>query len=143
MVTIETLAPSKLLNYVQKDQIIRFLTPRRYSEIEHELKTTLNKTRVNLKDIKKHLATQDDFVSSLRRHPYGQEAFQKYRDAAERMRNINRTDTSRRDSASDGRTETQIPRLFGDATPAKGLRALSRLSAKLMLLRAGVCGAAP
>jgi hypothetical protein len=92
--TIDNLAPSKLLNYVQKDQLIEFVTPTRYAELEQRLRTSLNKPRVNLKDVKKHLASRADFVTSLREHPIGAEAFHKYTEAVNRLRSIDRTQAS-------------------------------------------------
>ena len=91
LVTLENIAPSKLLNYVSKDKLIEFITPAQFAELGYRLRQQLNKTSVNRKDIKKHLATRADFVQSLRRNPIGAEAFQKYLQAAERMRNIDRT----------------------------------------------------
>ena len=36
--TLETLAPSKLLNYVQKDRLIEFISPTRYADLEQRLR---------------------------------------------------------------------------------------------------------
>ena len=91
LVTLENIAPSKLLNYVNKDKLVEFVSPVQFAELGHRLRQQLNKPSVNLKDIKKHLATRAEFVQSLRRNAIGAEAFPKYLQAAERMRNINKT----------------------------------------------------
>jgi NDP-sugar pyrophosphorylase family protein len=84
-ISLDTIAPSKLLNYVTKDNLIAFVTPQRYAELEHRLREMLNKSKINLKDIKKHLATQPQFIQSLKRHETGVEAFQKYQNAVARL----------------------------------------------------------
>ena len=45
--SLESLAPSKLLNYVQKDALTAFLTPPKYAEVEQRLRTNLGKSKVN------------------------------------------------------------------------------------------------
>lgn len=45
------------LSYVQKDALIAFVTPVKYSEVEQKLRVSLRQSKVNLKDIKKYLAT--------------------------------------------------------------------------------------
>ena len=49
-----------------------------------------------LRDIKKHLASDDAFVEQLRKHPVGQQAFGKYNNAVSKMRNISATEKLRR-----------------------------------------------
>lgn len=87
---LQNIAPSKLLNYVVKDALIAFLTPVKYSEVEHRLRTTLNKSTINLKEIKQYLSTRDDFISALRKSAFGQDAFAKYNAAVARLQNIDR-----------------------------------------------------
>jgi hypothetical protein len=90
-ISLDTIAPSKLLNCtVTKDNFIAFVTPQRYAELEHRLRKMLNKSKINLKDIKKHLATQPQFIQSLRRHETGVEAFQKHQNAVARLQGIDR-----------------------------------------------------
>jgi hypothetical protein len=92
--TLETLAPSKLLNYVQKERLVEFLSPTRYADLEQRLRQQLNKSSINLKDMKKQLATRPEFMQSLRQHAIGKEAFGKYQQAAQRLSNIDRTKSS-------------------------------------------------
>ena len=86
-ITLSNLAPSKLLNYVQKDALIAFVTPIKYNEVEQRLRTSLNKSKVNLKDIKKRA----DFIALLRKSNTGSGAFVKYNAAADRLRAMDRT----------------------------------------------------
>jgi hypothetical protein len=90
-ITLENIAPSKLLNYVQKDALIAFVTPVKYSEVEQKLRVSLRQSKVNLKDIKKYLATRADFITALRKSATGSDAFVKYNAAVGRLRAINRT----------------------------------------------------
>ena len=92
--TLETLAPSKLLNYVQKDRLIEFISPTRYADLEQRLRQQLNNSSINLKDMKKQLATRPEFMQSLRQHAIGKEAFGKYQQAVQRLSNIDRTKSS-------------------------------------------------
>ena len=55
--TYDNIAPSKLLNYVKKADLVAFLSPERYSQMEKELKTELKVEKVNLKQMKQKLAT--------------------------------------------------------------------------------------
>jgi hypothetical protein len=87
-VTLQNLAGSKLLNFTTKDMLKQFLTPVKYAEVEQRLRQTLNKERINLKEIKQYLSTRDDFLASLRASPIGAQSFGKYRVAAERMQNM-------------------------------------------------------
>jgi hypothetical protein len=90
-VTLANVAPSKLLNYVKRDELVDFITPRRFAELEHRLKLQLNKERVNLKDMKKFLADEKQFMDSLRKHQTGSDAFAKYQAAAQRLRSMDRS----------------------------------------------------
>ena len=90
-ITLANLAPSKLLNYVKRDDLIAFITPRRYAELEHRLKVQLGKERINLKDMKKYLASEKEFIDSLRKHQTGADAFEKYQQAVQRLRSIDKT----------------------------------------------------
>jgi hypothetical protein len=42
-VTLENIAPSKLLNYVQKQTLVDFVSPKKYAEVEHRLRQQLDK----------------------------------------------------------------------------------------------------
>ena len=90
-ITLETIAPSKLLNYVTKERLVQFVSPAKYAEIEQRLRRLLDKSRVNLKDVKKHLSNRPEFIDSLRRHAIGTEAFDKYLAAVGRLQGIDRT----------------------------------------------------
>lgn len=105
--TLQTIAASKLLNYVQKDALVAFLTPRRYTEVEQQLKTSLNKIRITLRDVKKFLTTRDDFVDALRKSATGVDAFKKYLVAVERLRSLDKTQ-----AAAVRRTMTQPTRRY-------------------------------
>ena len=72
------------MNYVVKDELILFLTPAKYAEVEQRLRTSLGKSRVNLKDVKKYLAARPEFITALRKHQIGATAFQKYNQAVGR-----------------------------------------------------------
>jgi hypothetical protein len=91
MASIDEIAPSKLINYVTKDRLIQFVSPPKYAEVEQRLRQELGKSRVNLKDVKKHLAAQPKFMQSLRKHAIGQEAIGKYAAAVGRLRGIDKT----------------------------------------------------
>jgi hypothetical protein len=84
-VTLENIAPSKLLNYVQKQTLVDFVSPKKYAEVEHRLRQQLDKSKITLKDMKQHLATNPQFIQSLRNHSTGVEAFNKYQQAVERL----------------------------------------------------------
>jgi hypothetical protein len=90
-INLDNISASKLLNYVQKDALIEFVTPVKYSEVEQRLRGSLNKSKVNLKDMKKYLATRVDFVAALRKSSTGSEAFGKYNAAVNRLRAVDRT----------------------------------------------------
>ena len=77
-ITLENIAPSKLLNFCRKQDIINFVTIIKYNEIEQRLRTSLGKSKVNLKDVTKNLATRPDFIAALRKSAIGQEAFSRY-----------------------------------------------------------------
>jgi predicted nucleic acid-binding protein len=81
-VTLENIAPSKLLNYVQKQTLVDFVSPKKYAEVEHRLRQQLEKSKITLRDMKQHLATSPQFIQSLRN---GVEAFNKYQHAVERL----------------------------------------------------------
>jgi hypothetical protein len=89
-VTLQSIAPSKLLNYVQKQKLIDFVSPQQYAELEHRLRQSLNKSKITLKDVKQHLATRPDFILSLRKDNTGAEAFQKYTEAVNRLRGLDK-----------------------------------------------------
>ena len=84
--TYENIAPSKLLNYVKKADLIAFLTPQRYSQIENQVKQTLKVDKVNLKQIKKHLSTNQQFIQALKKSDTGQGAWAKYLKSLARFR---------------------------------------------------------
>jgi hypothetical protein len=89
-VTLQSIAPSKLLNYVQKQKLIDFVSPQQYAELEHRLRQSLNKSKITLKDVKQHLASRPDFIQSLRKDNTGAEAFQKYTEAVNRLRGLDK-----------------------------------------------------
>lgn len=90
LVTLQNISPSKLLNYVVKDRLKEIIDPTKYAEIETELRVSLGKSRITLKDIKQYLANQPEFISLLREHDVGAEAFAKYLRAVGRLQNIDR-----------------------------------------------------
>jgi hypothetical protein len=87
-VTLENIAPSKLLNYVQKQSLVDFVSPKKYAEVEQRLKQQLDKSKVTLKDMKQHLASSLEFIQSLRSHQTGVDAFNKYQQAVQRLRGM-------------------------------------------------------
>jgi hypothetical protein len=84
--TYDNIPPSKLLNYVKKADLIAFISPQRYTQMEDELKQELNVPKVNLKQMKKSLATNEAFVKALKQNEFGQQAFQKYQASLARFR---------------------------------------------------------
>jgi len=85
-VNFENIAPSKLLNHVKKSELVSFLTPQKYLELENQLRQQLNKEKITLKDVKKFLSEQPEFISSLKNNQLGQSAWMKYQTAVSRMR---------------------------------------------------------
>jgi hypothetical protein len=85
-VTYENIAPSKLLNYVKKTDLVAFITPQQYAEMENKLKQDLGVSKVNLKQMKQSLATNREFVTALKQNELGQQAFQKYQASVARFR---------------------------------------------------------
>ena len=85
--TYENITPSKLLNYVKKADLIAFITPQRYTEIENSLKQELGVAKVDLRQMKKKLATNQQFITALKQNQLGQEAYQKYDASRQRFRN--------------------------------------------------------
>jgi hypothetical protein len=83
--TYETIAPSKLLNYVKKADLIAFLSPAKYTEVENRLKHDLAKENITLKDVKRFLANAPEFMQSLKSNPLGQQAWDKYQQALTRL----------------------------------------------------------
>jgi hypothetical protein len=73
-VTYDTIAPSKLLNYVKKADLIAFLTAERYGQIENELKQRLGVEKVNLKQVKQQLSANPEFIQALKESDTGQVA---------------------------------------------------------------------
>jgi hypothetical protein len=72
--TLETLAPSKLLSYLQKDRLI---SPARYADLEQRRRQQLKKSSINLEDMKQLLATRPEFMQLLRQRAIEAEAFGK------------------------------------------------------------------
>jgi hypothetical protein len=87
-VALENIAPSKLLNYVQKQTLVDFVSPKKYADVEHRLRQQLDKSKITLKNMKQHLATSPQFIQSLRNHQTGVEAFNKYQQVVERLRGM-------------------------------------------------------
>jgi hypothetical protein len=84
--TYENISPSKLLNYVKKADLIMLITPQRYSQMETDLKQQLGVPKINLKMMKQSLATNQDFMTALKQHEVGKQAFQKYQESVARFR---------------------------------------------------------
>ena len=84
--TYENITPSKLLNYVKKADLVAFLTPQRYSQMENELKTELKVEKVNLKQMKQKLAVNQQFIAALKQNQLGQQAWAKYETSRARFR---------------------------------------------------------
>ena len=84
--TYENITPSKLLNYVKKADLVAFLTPQRYSQMENELKTELKVEKVNLKQMKQKLAVNQQFIAALKQNQLGQQAWAKYETSQARFR---------------------------------------------------------
>ena len=134
-VTLQTIAASKLLNYVQKDALVAFLTPPRYTELEAKLKADLNKVRVNLKDIKRYLVTRPDVMAALRKDQAGVNARSviasfKYRAtlaatmtctcASTTRREPRRMSTNRRRTTSIGKERSRTgSRLFNESSESR------------------------
>ena len=89
-VTLENIAPSKLLNYIQKQTLVEFISQKKYAELEHRLRQQLGTSKVTLKDMKQHLSTRPEFIQSLRQHPTGAAAFNKYTEAVQRLKGMDR-----------------------------------------------------
>ena len=84
--TFETIAPSKLLNYVKKADLVAFINPERYALWENELKQELKVSKVNLKQMKQKLATNMEFITALKQNELGQQAWAKYEASRARFR---------------------------------------------------------
>jgi hypothetical protein len=81
-VALENIAPSKLLNYVQKQTLVDFVSPKKYAEVEHRLRQQLDKSKITVRDMKQQ------FIQSLRNHSTGVDAFNKYQQAVKRLRGM-------------------------------------------------------
>ena len=84
--TFETIAPSKLLNYVKKADLVAFINPQRYAVMENQLKQELGVSKVNLKQMKQKLATNMEFITALKQNELGQQAWAKYEASRARFR---------------------------------------------------------
>jgi hypothetical protein len=82
----DTIAPSKLLNYVKKADLVQFITSEKYQQLENQLRQELGKEKITLKDVKKFLSTQEEFVDSIKNDVLGHQAWEKYKQAVQRMR---------------------------------------------------------
>jgi hypothetical protein len=82
----DTIASSKLLNYVTKADLVQFITSEKYQQLENQLRQELGKEKITLKDVKKFLSTQEEFVESIKNDALGHQAWEKYKQAAQRMR---------------------------------------------------------
>ena len=83
--TYENIAPSKLLNYVRKSDLVAFITPQSYSQMENRLKQELKLSKVTLKHMKQSLANRQEFIDALKKSPLGQQAWVKYEAARARL----------------------------------------------------------
>jgi len=84
-------ALTKLLNYTKKDKLINFITQEKYTQLEQQIMNKTGKSKVNMKEMKKYLASNNDFEKQFRKSALAEMAYQKYNAAADRMRNIDRT----------------------------------------------------
>jgi hypothetical protein len=82
----DNVAPSKLLNYVKKQDLVQFITPEKYKQVEDQLRQELGKEKITLKDVKKFLSNQEEFVDSIKNDALGHQAWEKYKQAVQRMR---------------------------------------------------------
>ena len=89
-ITLSNLAPSKLLHYVKKQDLINLITPPTYVNLETQLFRETG-VKPTLKDIKSYLATQSDFIANLRQNEVGINAFASYLEARGRLTAIDRS----------------------------------------------------
>ena len=61
-------------------------TPQAYMSYEAQAKAEFKKEKVNVRDVKKILAKNEQFISELRKHDIGQKAFTKYLQTVARFR---------------------------------------------------------
>jgi hypothetical protein len=99
----DTIAPSKLLKYVKKQDLVQFITAGKYKQVEEQLRTELNKEKITLRDVKKFLSAQSDFVDSIKNDALGHQAWEKYKQAVQRMRDP--TMIQRRNAVRQGMTQ--------------------------------------
>lgn len=90
LVSLQNISSSKLLNYVVKAKLKTLIDPDKYAEIETQLKLSLGKDKISLKDMKQYLSKNEEFMDILRQHQIGADAFTKYLRAAGRLQNIDR-----------------------------------------------------
>ena len=102
---IESIPSSKLLNYVKKSDLIEYLTREKYEELENHLHKELNKERITLRDIKRYLTQDNEFMEGLRAHDLGANALEKYTEAADRLRNVSKAERERRAQVRKGLTQ--------------------------------------
>ncbi len=84
--TYENIAPSKLLNYVKKADLVTLVNPQRYAEIENEVKQQLGVSKVNLKQVKQHLSSNQEFITFLKNSDLGKQAFEQYQKSVAKLR---------------------------------------------------------
>lgn len=91
-VNIHTINPAKLLHYVKKKDLVQFLTPKHFAELEARLREQdVNLQDPTLKDVKTELLNNKSFIQQLRNSPIGAEAFNSYADNVSRLANIDRS----------------------------------------------------
>ncbi len=88
-IDIQNIAPSKLIHYLKKQDLIEFLGPQNYANLEAQLYQQLG-FRPTLKEMKQQLSRNPDFINKLRNSNEGLRAFQAYKDASNRLANIDR-----------------------------------------------------
>ena len=80
-------SPAKVLNYIKKAELVSLVSPQRYSQIENEVKQQLGVERANLKQVKKYLSTNQDFINALKQNPLWEQGVKKYEASKARLTN--------------------------------------------------------
>ena len=88
--SIETLSAKKLLHFVKKDELEKFVGKVAYDEMYLNLQARLGKSKVTLRELKDAWARNDSFVGAVRTSPLGSTAFQRYATAASRLQGLAR-----------------------------------------------------
>jgi hypothetical protein len=90
--TVQTLDAAKLLHYVKKKDLIQFMTPKHYAELESRLREqSLTLDDPTLKEIKTELLNNKNFIQQLRNSSVGEDAFTAYAENLSRLASIDRS----------------------------------------------------